>query len=87
LGQLAEAAVNMARTEINFHPNAPLKQTLVTAFQDRSLRMDVFMNMIMKCEMDNCWNQNLFNALINSYGENSRLLEQVWEIGVSSFNG
>jgi hypothetical protein len=101
LGQLAEAAVNIARAEINFDPNAPLellknifenivlgwKQTLVTAFQDRSLRMDVFKNMIMKYEMDNCRNQNLFNALINSNGENRRLLEQVWEIGISSFNG
>jgi hypothetical protein len=43
--------------------------------------------MIMRYEIDNCRNQNLFKPLINSSPENYRLLTQVWEIGVSSFNG
>jgi hypothetical protein len=41
------------------------KQSLVTAVSDRSLRMDTFKNMIMIYEIDNCRNQNLFNALID----------------------
>jgi hypothetical protein len=63
------------------------KQTLVTAFEDRNLRLDTFKNMIMRYEIDNCRNQNLFNALIDGNRENHRILAQVWEIDASSFNG
>jgi hypothetical protein len=91
----------MATTNIDWSPIAPFevlrnifeniitewKQSLIMAFNDRNLRLDTFENMIMRYEIDNCRNQNLFNALINSSRENYRLLTQVWEIGVSSFNG
>jgi hypothetical protein len=64
-----------------------LEKTLVTAFEDRNLRMDIFKNIIMKYEIDNCRNQSLVNALVDGNRENYRILIQVWEIVVSSFNG
>jgi hypothetical protein len=53
----------------------------------RRLRIDPFKNMIMKYEVYNCRNQGLFNALIENDRENYRMLTEVWEIGISSFNG
>jgi hypothetical protein len=48
-------------------------QTLYTAFENRSLRIDTFNQMMMKYEIDNCRNQSLFNALI----KNGKLVYQV----------
>jgi hypothetical protein len=63
------------------------KQSLVTAFSGRSLRMDTFKNVIIRYEIDNCRNHNLLNALFDSNRENYRILTQVLEVGISSFNG
>jgi hypothetical protein len=86
-GEFAASASNMVTSNIDWSPNIPLEllrnifenivigwnQTLYTAFEDRSLRIDAFKQMIMKHEVDICRNQSLFNALI----ENGKLVCQV----------
>jgi hypothetical protein len=49
------------------------KETLVTAFRDRQLRIDVFKNFTMKLEMSMCRSNNLLETIINGGKENHRI--------------
>jgi hypothetical protein len=91
----------MAFSNINWNPDAPFnllrnlfenlvdgwKQTLYTVFEDNNLRIDIFKNMIIRYEIDNCKNQRLFNAFIVNDNICYRILTQVCEINLLNFNG
>jgi hypothetical protein len=67
------------------------KETLVTAFRDRQLRIEVFKGIIMKTEMSICRSNNLLEALINGERENHRIgatvLVRIMEFaGATEFN-
>jgi hypothetical protein len=76
LGILAEETVNVANSSITWDRNQPFevfkgvftllvegwKQTLVTAFGDRDLRLEVYKNMVMRYEFDSCKYHNFFNT-------------------------
>jgi hypothetical protein len=79
MGSLASGAENMATVNVNWDAREPFnllrnifefstngwKETLVTAFRDRVVRINIFKNFSMRLEMSICSSNNLLEAIIN----------------------
>jgi hypothetical protein len=92
LGGLAASAENVAVANIDWDVRQPFtllkyifesitngwKETLVTGFRDRQLRIEVFKNFSMKMEMSICRSNNLLEATINGGWETTELVLPFW---------
>jgi hypothetical protein len=99
MGILAQDAVNVANTEIIWDRNQPFevlkgiftlivegwKQSLVTAFDDRNLRLETYKNIIMRYEIDNNKYFSFFDTFLHNHQVLFNLNNEVGIICASVF--